>query len=375
MKDFFSHCAISPLTPAGLQASKYYLEDQAAHGMTNFMGYYLESQEAFKKTFGRLLKTSTDNLAYVKNTSEALSMIANGYRFNPGDEVVSFIHEYPANHYPWRILERKGVRLKLIPNRPFNHPNTQDKVGYFTVDDVEKLITSKTRIVALSHVQFTSGFAIDLAEIGKLCRSYGIDLIIDAAQSMGCLPLYPEELGISAIAAAGWKWLMGPFGSGVFYTSPSLREKLDPVLIGAETMEQGFEYLNHEWTPHQTAKRFEYSSSSVALSAGLRASVESVHLSQPSMESIRDQVIDLQNHFLKYLNHSHIVPLIHEASHRSGILSLAVADPKDLVQYLAKNEIICTPRNGFVRIAPFVHQTNQQMEHLAEIINQYQSPV
>jgi selenocysteine lyase/cysteine desulfurase len=375
MKDFFSHCAISPLTPAGLQASKYYLEDQAAHGMTNFMGYYLESQEAFKKTFGRLLKTSTDNLAYVKNTSEALSMIANGYRFNPGDEVVSFIHEYPANHYPWRILERKGVRLKLIPNRPFNHPNTQDKVGYFTVDDVEKLITSKTRIVALSHVQFTSGFAIDLAEIGKLCRSYGIDLIIDAAQSMGCLPLYPEEFGISAIAAAGWKWLMGPFGSGVFYTSPSLREKLDPVLIGAETMEQGFEYLNHEWTPHQTAKRFEYSSSSVALSAGLRASVESVHLSQPSMESIRDQVIDLQNHFLKYLNHSHIVPLIHEASHRSGILSLAVADPKDLVQYLAKNEIICTPRNGFVRIAPFVHQTNQQMEHLAEIINQYQSPV
>jgi selenocysteine lyase/cysteine desulfurase len=343
--------------------------------MTNFMGYYLESQEAFKKTFGRLLKTSTDNLAYVKNTSEALSMIANGYRFNPGDEVVSFIHEYPANHYPWRILERKGVRLKLIPNRPFNHPNTQDKVGYFTVDDVEKLITSKTRMVALSHVQFTSGFAIDLAEIGKLCRSYGIDLIIDAAQSMGCLPLYPEEFGISAIAAAGWKWLMGPFGSGVFYTSPSLREKLDPVLIGAETMEQGFEYLNHEWTPHQTAKRFEYSSSSVALSAGLRASVESVHLSQPSMESIRDQVIDLQNHFLKYLNHSHIVPLIHEASHRSGILSLAVADPKDLVQYLAKNEIICTPRNGFVRIAPFVHQTNQQMEHLAEIINQYQSPV
>lgn len=133
--------------------------------------------------------------------------------------------------------------------------------------------------------------------------------------------------------------------------------------------------MNHEWTPHQTAKRFEYSSSSVALSAGLRASVESVHLSQPSMESIRDQVIDLQNHFLKYLNHSHIVPLIHEASHRSGILSLAVADPKDLVQYLAKNEIICTPRNGFVRIAPFVHQTNQQMEHLAEIINQYQSPV
>lgn len=375
MKDFFSHCAISPLTPAGLQASKYYLEDQAAHGMTNFMGYYLESQEAFKKTFGRLLKTSTDNLAYVKNTSEALSMIANGYRFNPGDEVVSFIHEYPANHYPWRILERKGVRLKLIPNRPFNHPNTQDKVGYFTVDDVEKLITSKTRMVALSHVQFTSGFAIDLAEIGKLCRSYGIDLIIDAAQSMGCLPLYPEEFGISAIAAAGWKWLMGPFGSGVFYTSPSLREKLDPVLIGAETMEQGFEYLNHDWTPHQTAKRFEYSSSSVALSAGLRASVESVHLSQPSMESIRDQVIDLQNHFLKYLNHSHIVPLIHEASHRSGILSLAVADPKDLVQYLAKNEIICTPRNGFVRIAPFVHQTNQQMEHLAEIINQYQSPV
>ena len=374
MKDFFSHCAISPLTPAGLQAAKYYLEDQAAHGMTNFMGYYLESQEAFKNTFGQLLKTSKDNVAAVKNTSEAISMIANGYRFEPGDEVISFIHEYPANHYPWRILELKGVQLKLIPNIPFNHMDTQDKVGFFTVDDVEKLITPRTKVVALSHVQFTSGFAIDLAEIGSLCRSKNIDLIIDAAQSMGCLPIYPEEFGISAVAAAGWKWLMGPFGSGVFYTSPSLREKLDPVLIGAETMEQGFEYLNHDWTPHHTAKRFEYSSSSVALSAGLRESVESVHLSQPSLEAIRDQVIHLQNHFLQHLDNPQIVPIIHKDANRSGILALAVADPKDLVQYLAKNEIKCTPRNGFLRVAPFVHHTNQQMEHLAAVINNYQGP-
>jgi cysteine desulfurase/selenocysteine lyase len=372
MKHFFSHCAISPLTPAGLQASKFYLEDQATHGMTNFMGYYLESQEAFKNTFAQLLKTAPGNIAAVKNTSEAMSMIANGYRFEPGDEIISFIHEYPANHYPWRILERKGVRLKLIPNRPFNHPDTQDKVGYFTVDDVARLITAKTKVIALSHVQFTSGFALDLAEIVALCQSKGIDLIIDAAQSMGCLPLYPEEYGIAAIAAAGWKWLMGPFGSGVFYTSPSLREKLDPVLIGAETMEQGFDYLNHEWTPHHSAKRFEYSSSSVALSAGLRESVESIHLAQPSMESIRDQVLGLQDHFLKYLNHPDVVPIIHEHPHRSGILSLAVENPKELVQHLAKNEIICTPRNGFVRIAPFVHQNNQQMEQLAEVINQYQ---
>lgn len=371
MKHFFSHCAISPLTPAGLQAAKFYLEDQAAHGMTNFMGYYLDSQKAFKNTFAQLLKTSPENIAAVKNTSEAMSMIANGYRFQPGDEVISFIHEYPANHYPWRILENKGVHLKLIPNRPFNHPDTLDKVGFFTVDDVDQLITAKTKVIALSHVQFTSGFAIDLAAIGALCQSKGIDLIIDAAQSMGCLPLYPEEYGISAIAAAGWKWLMGPFGSGVFYTSPSLREKLDPVLIGAETMEQGFDYLNHEWTPHKTAKRFEYSSSSVALSAGLRESVESIHLSQPSMEAIRDQVLGLQDHFMKHLKHTQIVPIIHENSHRSGILSLSVTKPKDLVQYLAKNEIICTPRNGFVRIAPFVHHTNQQMEHLAEVINQY----
>ena len=77
MKHFFSHCAISPLTPAGLQASKFYLEDQATHGMTNFMGYYLESQEAFKNTFAQLLKTSAGNIAAVKNTSEAMSMIAN----------------------------------------------------------------------------------------------------------------------------------------------------------------------------------------------------------------------------------------------------------------------------------------------------------
>jgi selenocysteine lyase/cysteine desulfurase len=297
-------------------------------------------------------------------------MVANGYPFQPGDEIVSFVHEYPANHYPWRLQEQRGVRLRLVANRPWEHPDTQALPGYFTLDDVEALLTDRTRVVALSHVQFTSGFATDLRALGDRCRQRGIDLVVDAAQSMGCLPLHPEEMGISAVAAAGWKWLLGPFGTGVFYTAPSFRDKLSTVLVGAETMQQGMEYLDHRWTPHTSAKRFEYSSLPLSLMAALQEGVRHVHLpSDP--ETTRDKVLLLQDTFLAALRNDRIQPLRFAQPNRSGILALSCPDPPGLVRFLADKGMYATARNGFVRIAPFLGNTVEEMEDLAAAVNDY----
>jgi len=304
----------------------------------------------------------------VKNTSEALSMVANGYPFQAGDEVISYIHEYPANHYPWRLQERRGVKLKLLSNVPARQDIDPALPGSWSMEELQNLITPRTRVIALSHVQFASGYAADLRALGQLCRERGIDLVVDAAQSLGSMPLYPEEYNIAALAAAGWKWLLGPFGTGVFYTSEAFREKLTPVLVGAETMQQGMDYLDHHWNPHASAKRFEYSSSPVILVAALATCLREVH-QRYSPEAIFAEILRLQDHFLKKLDNPAVKPLLFPTGHRSGILSLVCQDLEKRMQQLKEAKIACSPRGGLLRVAPHFYNTEEDMEALAAVLN------
>ncbi len=171
---------------------------------------------------------------------------------------------------------------------------------------------------------------------------------------------------ISAVASAGWKWLRGPFGTGVFFTSPDFRSKLSATLVGAETMMQGFDYLDHTWNPHTTAKRFEYSSSPVSLMAGLAASAENIEV-----EKIFEHVVKLQDTLIAKLNSSKVQPLVFEKENRSGILSLHCEDPASLNQFLNERGFITTARGSYVRIAPFMQNTGEEMGLLADAINAY----
>src|SRR5207302_768010 len=160
-----------------------------------------------------------------KNTSEGMSLIAGGYPFGPGDEIISYVHEYPANHFPWKLQEKRGARLVLLPDTA-----SGDKPVAWALRDLEQRITPRTRIVTLSHVQFASGYAADLTALAELCRAKDIDLVLDVAQSFGCMPFFPEELHVAAAVSSGWKWLMGPLGTGILYTSERFRSKLDLVM-------------------------------------------------------------------------------------------------------------------------------------------------
>jgi selenocysteine lyase/cysteine desulfurase len=126
-------------------------------------------------------------------------------------------------------------------------------------------------VIAVSHVQFSSGYAADLKALGEFCRERGIDLIVDCAQSLGCLPVFPEECNIAALATSGWKWLMGPWASGLLYTRADLRRKLQPVMAGPGLMRQHLDYLDHRWNPHDDGRMFEYSTLSWDHAAGLNA--------------------------------------------------------------------------------------------------------
>jgi selenocysteine lyase/cysteine desulfurase len=226
-------------------------------------------------------------------------------------------------------------------------------------------------VVALSHVQFTSGFAADLAKLGELCRDRQIDLVIDAAQSLGCLPIYPEEQGISCLAASGWKWLMGPIGSGVLFTSPEFRAKVEITMTGSDQMLQETEYLDHTWRPHSTGKKFEYSTVAYALLDGLAGAVEELFLPN-SMESIREHNFSLQELAMSQLDMRLYQPVVHLPSNRSGILSLIpkISSAKEISALLERQRITVTARDGYLRFAPHFCTTSAEVVAAVEALNQ-----
>jgi selenocysteine lyase/cysteine desulfurase len=367
---FLLSCGASPLPAVARDHMMAAVQAQADSGALVF-GSYDDTLRRFRSAAARLLGTNGDNVSFQHNTTEAMSLIADGYPFEPGDEVISYVHEYPANHYPWRNLARRGVRLVQLPNVvTAGNEACGERPCAFSLDDLEQRMTPRTRVVALSAVQFASGFALDVEAVARICREHGADLVLDAAQSLGVLPLRPDEHGVAAVAASGWKWLLGPIGSALMYTSPAFRAKLGHVVVGAETMKQGTDYLDHAWAPHETAKRFEFATSSPVLAGALEASLSAIHLHY-GVEAIRDEVLRLQDLLLDRLDLTLFHPLRHPAGNRSGVLCVVSRrrSPEELVESLLARGFVTSARGGYVRIAPHFFVTDEEIERLAEAMN------
>ena len=367
---FLLTCGASLLPAVALERMVAAAHDQAESGGLVF-GSYVETLDRFHRTAAELLGTDRANVSFQRNTTEGLSLVAGGYPFRPGDEVISYVHEYPANHYPWRNLERRGVSLVELPNVPYSGDPDADRPYAFSLDDLEQRITRRTRMVALSSAQFTSGFAVSVESLAEICRDHGIDLVLDGAQSLGAIPLRPDEHGIAAVAAPGWKWLLGPIGSGLMYTSPELRDKLEHVAVGAETMLQGVDYLDHSWAPHRSAKRFEYATASPALVSALEASIAGIHL-RYGVEAIRAEILRLLDVLISTLDPAVFVVPQRAEVNRSGILSVVPrrSPPEDLVQELLRRGFVTSSRGGYVRIAPHFYITEEEIARLARAMNE-----
>lgn len=368
---FLSHCGISPLYASAAEEAVTLLRGQQLRGGGGLIEVYETWTETLREQAGLLLQTQADNMAFVRNTSEAMSMLANGYPFEPGDEVITFQQEYPANYYPWVLQERRGVKVKFLANVSARTDIPAATIGKWSESELLELITPKTRLIALSHVQFTSGYAADLHRLGEICRTHNIDLVIDAAQSMGCMPIFPESCNIAAIASAGWKWMLGPVGTGLFYTRPDFRDKIAITQIGVETMLQTYDFLNLSWQPTPTARRFEYSTVPLPLVAGLATVLKEVHVLH-GPQTIFQEILRLQDIFLAALDNPLFKPLLFDSTHRSGILALYCEEVEAVSEMLQAAGIACSGRGNLLRVAPHFYNTEEDVSQLAELLNGWQ---
>jgi cysteine desulfurase/selenocysteine lyase len=244
---YLNNAAIAPASTRVIAAMNRFLADVRDHGDRGYPAWCEHADGVIKRKIGALIGAASTELAFVKNTTEGVLIVANGVDWRAGDNVIVPDIEYPSNVYCWLNLARRGVGVKWLPNRH----------GRLLVEDLENLIDARTRLVTLSAVQFSNGFRQDLARTAELCQRRGVLLNLDAIQWVGALHLDLHEWPIDFLSAGGHKWLLGPIGTGFFYCRASALERLRPANIGYHSVAKDADHLDYELSFRPDAGRFE----------------------------------------------------------------------------------------------------------------------
>ena len=362
--DFFNHAAVAPIPRAAAQALRRFA-DQAETVAYIDSGWYRDIA-ALRESVARLINATKEEIAFVKNTSEGLAIVASGVDWNAGDRIITTGVEYPANVYPWMEAERsRGAELVTV--REEQSPDGTRAVPVEAI--LEAADHPRTRLVTLSHVQYSTGQRHDLAKVGAFCRGRGILFCVDAIQTLGVLPVDVRAMNIDYLSAGGHKWLLGPEGTGVFFCRRELIERTRPPLIGWMNVADPLNYGNIDYTLRADARRYEPGSYNVAGLLALKASVDLLTSvgAQPRanrLRTITDRLID------GIMAKGYRVASPRGGEAWSGIVSFAAPDPgthQSVWQRLrADHRTELAVRDSRLRCSPHFYNTDEQIDHLVE---------
>ncbi|MEM6916550.1 MAG: aminotransferase class V-fold PLP-dependent enzyme [Verrucomicrobiota bacterium] len=218
---FLAHAAVTAIPQVAVDAMNKF-NVATSTGELDYSHVLLQRMDEVRDSAARLIECDPGEVALLGPTSLGLSLVANGIAWEPGDEIVTYLDDYPANVYPWKDLERLGVKVVFL--RP-------DSVGAITPELVESAITPKTRLLALASNHFLTGHRLDVETVGEIARKREILFCLDAIQTVGAFPTLAKH--VDFLAADSHKWMLGPMTAGILYVKKSRMEELHPSLLGA----------------------------------------------------------------------------------------------------------------------------------------------
>lgn len=357
---YMNHAAVGPLSVRAYEAMERHARDQRDFGALHWREWYHE-YELLREAAGRLINAGPDEIAILKNTSEGLSFVAEGFRWQRGQNVITTDLEFPSNFSPWKNLQRRGVELRIVESRD----------GAYTVHDVAKLIDANTKIVTVSSVAFHNGFAADLDAIGELCAQRGVLFCVDAIQSLGAMPIDVRRSKIAFLAADGHKWLCGPEGAATFYVAAAHRDKLDVLENGWTNIERRGKFINASTDLLPDSRRFEAGSLNTNGIYGLRAAMELLEEIGPLEISAEvKRIAGLLADRLEGIGYRLGTP----RPIASGIVAAIPrpsAEPNTLLRLhrkLEENGVVCSPREGMLRFAPHFYNDEEDVERVISVL-------
>lgn len=350
---YLNHAAVAPWPRRASAAVCAFAEQNLRVGARDYP-QWLQLKQRLRQRLTRLLNApSGADVALVKNTSEALSFVAFGLDWRAGDQVVISDQEFPSNRVVWEALRPRGVEVIAV-----------DIAGADPEAALLAACTPRTRLLAISAVQYASGLRLDLPRLGAGCRARGVLLCVDAIQQLGAQPFDVQASDCAFAMADGHKWLLGPEGLGVFYCRRDLRERLELHEYGWHMLEDIGNFDRLDWQPAHSARRFECGSpnmlGAVALEASL-ALLEEVGLEEVGRR-IEERIARLHAGIVALPGAELLSPA--ETQRRAGILTFRLAgrDTATLFEALKREQVVCIQRGGGIRLSPHFYTPEQVIE-------------
>lgn len=359
---FFNHAGVAPISARAAKAICDYAVQAESRAYVK-SGWYRRLAEVKRLTATLINARGPHEIAFVPNTSTGLSMVAKGLPWREGDNIVITNVEYPANRYPWLDLQRFGVEVREV---------AETRHGRIDVEDVVDAINNRTRLVAISHVQWASGYRVDLRPISEVVHHARGFLCVDGIQSVGLMPVDVRDSGIDFLSADGHKWLLGPEGAGILYCREDLIEMLHPNVVGWMNMIEAHDYGNYRFEFERDARRFEPGSYNVPGTLALGASMEL--LMDVGIDEVWHRVERLTAHLCEGLrSRGYDIFSPRGDAERSGSVVFcppqgASLDCKRIVGNLEAQGIVIAVRQGRLRASPHFYNTIEQIDRLVDAL-------
>ena len=351
---YLNHAAVAPLPRRCAAAMQSFAQDALDFGSLHY-DQWLDAYEAVRVSAAKLIGASRSEIAIIKNTSEGIATIAMGLDWRPGDRIIAFREEFPANFYPWKRLEAQRCYIEWL--------SIHDSL------DVIDRACHGAKLLSISFVQYLSGLRLDMNAIGRICQSNNCFFLVDAIQGLGAFPLDVEAAHIDALAADGHKWLLGPEGCGILYVRKDRQDSIFPREFGWTNVAGYNDYASRDMTLRPDAGRYECGTLNTIGCYGLRASLDlileiGVARIGPVVQELADQLAEGAR------RKGYTLLGDRKAYNGSGIISIHKVglDTRKITRDLKEAGVIAAPRQGWVRLSPHFYVSPAEIERAIEAL-------
>lgn len=357
---YLNHAAVSPWPIRTVDAIQRFSKENMHNGAQNYLKW-LENESKLREQLRSFINApSANDIALLKNTSEGLSVVAEGVEWQEGDNIVSSNEEFPSNRIPWLAQAIKGVVFREVDI-------SSEAPEQALIDACDE----KTRLLTISSIQYGSGRRLNLGLLGDFCRNNNILFCVDAIQSLGVIPFDVQSVKADFVMADAHKWMLGPEGIALFYCAESARNSLKLHQFGWHMVEDMGNYDRTDWQPAESARRFECGSPNMlgihALSASLSI-FEKVGIEKISQLIINNSLYIIDN--IKNIANLDIVTPTEEAQ-LGGIVTFKLGgqDNSEIYRKLMNNKVICANRKGGIRFSPHFYTSKTKIDNSLEVLS------
>jgi selenocysteine lyase/cysteine desulfurase len=347
---YLNNASTGPLSKPVYDAMKRFNDDRMLWGDLHWENW-VKAVEETRVLAAKLIRGKKKCIAFLKNTSDGISTVAQGMNWKPGDSVIVTDLEFPSNIYPWVNLQKKGVAVKQVQHR---------RDGIIHLSDIEKQIDDRTKLIAISHVQYSNGFRIDLHELSETAQRRHVLLSVDSIQSLGALEV--DSKYFEFMASGGHKWLLAPFGVGILYVADP--GSLDASFVGWNSVRDPSSFRT-KMDLSDSATRFESGNHDYGAIFGLREALKMILA--VGVSNIEKHILHLNDLIIEgaaELGLKVLTPM----GYRGGIVSIKIANPLEVVDRLAKKNVIVSARHRDfgIRISPTFYNNEEDVERVLE---------